>query len=288
MPTLSVAIPAYNEEATIGGCLESLLGQTRPVDEIVVVDNGSTDRTSDVVASYASRHGNIRIVSESEPGIIAARGRGFDEATGDIIAKTDADSRPDPDWAEKIMDFFDSDAGREYAALAGLAVIWDGPAPDFQRRYLVRSFRKHPDGLECPGGLNGPNYAVRTEAWKQVRDAITDDPAVWEDLDLGLALAEAGLRKYLDPRIMVATSGRQLRHSPWANRQYLLGGIRTAKARGDKKITRIMRLDLPVRFVNFTVMWLFFRPWDPAKRNWRPHRLLTGLERDTQLVTGAR
>ncbi|MFC8314814.1 glycosyltransferase [Gordonia sp. NPDC057258] len=287
LSTLSVVVPAFNEDLRIRGCLDRLVNQTRQIDEIIVVDNGSTDATPSIVDEFAEKYSNVTRLVEPEPGVIHARRSGFDAATSTLIAKTDADSRIREDWAERVVAFFDSDLGREFSGLTGLVLCWDAPARGFQRKLLTWNLGQLKRGGEI-GSLNGINYVIRREAWYEVRDSLQTNPDSWEDLDLGLALSENNRKMYFDPDVHVDTSCRQLRHSPWANRVYISGGVRTAERRGNEAAVKALRFERPFRFVAFTVMWLMFRPWDPQKSNWRPHRLLTPLPRERALVTEAR
>lgn len=98
MPSITVIVPAYNAAATLGACLESLCRQTRPPLEIIVVDDCSRDGTADV----ARRHGAkvIALGQNSGPGV--ARNAGAAAAVGEILAFTDSDCVPPPDWLERI------------------------------------------------------------------------------------------------------------------------------------------------------------------------------------------
>ncbi|HEX8932548.1 MAG TPA: glycosyltransferase family A protein, partial [Patescibacteria group bacterium] len=98
---ISVIIPAYNEEKYIGACIESLLKQNRLPDEIIVVNNNSTDQTAAIASQYP-----VKVINEKEQGITPARNRGLNEAQYDIIARTDADTILPPDWIEKIKKHF--------------------------------------------------------------------------------------------------------------------------------------------------------------------------------------
>jgi len=86
-PIISVIIPAANEEKTLPFCLASLKKQTFSNFEVIVIDNNSTDKTAAVAQKFGAK-----VVSEKKQGIIYARERGFQEAKGEIIARTDADT----------------------------------------------------------------------------------------------------------------------------------------------------------------------------------------------------
>ena len=94
---ISVVIPAYNAEVTLGRCLAALGEQTRPPDEIILVDDGSTDGT----AELARRHG-VQVISQSNAGPAAARNTGARAARGDLLLFTDADCAPAPEWVERM------------------------------------------------------------------------------------------------------------------------------------------------------------------------------------------
>src|SRR5689334_2190715 len=82
-PTVSIIIPTYNSEVLLETALESILRQTYPYREIVIIDGGSTDRTVDVIKHY-SRH-VAYWVSEKDAGIYDAMNKGVEAATGDWL-----------------------------------------------------------------------------------------------------------------------------------------------------------------------------------------------------------
>lgn len=90
-PKCSVVIPAYNSARFLGETLDSLLCQTLKEIEIVVVDDGSTDNTCDVVRAYGEKCGVIRLISQENAGVSAARNHGLDAAAGDFVVFLDAD-----------------------------------------------------------------------------------------------------------------------------------------------------------------------------------------------------
>src|SRR5438874_2268449 len=88
MPLFSVIIPAYNRATLIGQTLDSVFAQNRNDMEVIVVDDGSTDGTLDIVARYGDR---VRILQQSNKGPGAARNAGLRAATGDYVAFLDSD-----------------------------------------------------------------------------------------------------------------------------------------------------------------------------------------------------
>ena len=101
--TLSVIIPAYNSARFLGETLDALLTQTLRDVEIVVVDDGSTDETRDVVRAYQKKTSAIRLIAQENAGVSAARNRGLGEATGDYVVFLDADDFYAPDTLEAFV-----------------------------------------------------------------------------------------------------------------------------------------------------------------------------------------
>lgn len=101
MMKISVIIPCYNGEDYIGQTLGSLLDQTRPADEIIVVDDGSTDRSVEIAQSFGK---SITVLSKGGGGAANARNCGADHATGDAIMFLDADDILAPDVLEHLLE----------------------------------------------------------------------------------------------------------------------------------------------------------------------------------------
>ena len=85
---ISAVIPVYNSQATIGRAIDSVLKQTRSADEIIVIDDGSTDSTAEIIRSYGDK---IRLIQQENAGVSVARNAGIEAAAGDWIAFLDAD-----------------------------------------------------------------------------------------------------------------------------------------------------------------------------------------------------
>ena len=104
MDTISVIVPAYNIGPYLGRSLDSLLAQTCPNLEIIVVDDGSSDNTAEVMQDYAGKSDKIRIFFKENGGVTSARLRGVQEATGDWIAFMDGDDYVEPQMYARLLE----------------------------------------------------------------------------------------------------------------------------------------------------------------------------------------
>lgn len=102
--TVSVVVPVYNGRNTICGTVDAVLNQTLPPEEVIVVDDGSTDNTLDVLKKYGDR---VTVLSKPNGGPASARNRGIVAATGKYVAFTDSDCVPDERWIENLLKKFD-------------------------------------------------------------------------------------------------------------------------------------------------------------------------------------
>lgn len=97
MEKISVIVPVYNVAAYVARTIDSLLSQTYPSVEIIIIDDGSTDGSSAIVDSYATREG-VHILHQTNQGVSAARNAGLAIASGEFIAFVDADDTVSPDY----------------------------------------------------------------------------------------------------------------------------------------------------------------------------------------------
>ena len=203
MGTISVIVPSLDDADYLAACLDALARQTRPADEIIVVDNGSTDATPDV-----GRAAGARVITQPVRGIWPATAAGFDAASGDILARLDADSVPSPDWIaalERRLSAHDrptvvTNGGIFYGNNA--AVRWIA-----RNLYIGGYFTVIGAVLGHPP-IYGSNYAMRADAWQRLRNVVHRDRAdLHDDLDLAWSL-RPGMTVVRDRHLAVGVSAR--------------------------------------------------------------------------------
>lgn len=105
-PKVSFIVPVYNTQEFLPRCLDSLLGQTCPEIEIVVVNDGSPDDSAAIIGKYACKDSRVCVVEKSNGGLSSARNAGMDVARGDIIDFVDSDDYVEPNLAEFLVGTF--------------------------------------------------------------------------------------------------------------------------------------------------------------------------------------
>lgn len=190
--TISVIVCAHNEERFLAPCLHSLLAQSRPPDEILVINNASTDTTHAVAAAVPG----VRVVDEPRKGLVVARERGRQAARGDLLVYVDADCRAPLTWLARIELRFLRNP--DLLALSGNYRFYDwdwwgrtllraydftlGPATHVLVKYILRI------GVVFYGG----NFAVRRAALDRINGFDTSIEFHGEDTNLGRRLSALG------------------------------------------------------------------------------------------------
>lgn len=200
--TLSLVIPAYNESVHLRGCLDAVASQTVPPDEVIVVDNNSTDDTAKIAKSYRF----VRLISEKEQGLTQARNAGFDAAKGDIIGRIDADSVISPDWTSRVKQDFSDPAVAGVTGLGQTRVLlgvrnWYST---FWSRVYFWAVHAYFDIMT----MWGANMAIRRSMWQEVKDSTAkSDNDAHEDQDLSFVIIGHGGRIIQDNKLLIKTSG---------------------------------------------------------------------------------
>jgi glycosyltransferase involved in cell wall biosynthesis len=201
--TLSLIIPAYNEEAYIRDCLDAVARQSVMPDEVIVIDNNSTDYTAVIAASYPF----VRVVHEPEQGLIPARNRGFDIASGDIIARVDADSIVADDWVARVLERF-SDSSVDALTGPGSTRLW----PYSSRKSKLWSLVYHYGAWGYFGYrvMWGANMVFRAKSWHQIRRMTASaDNLVHEDQDISMCLKSLGHRVEFDMQLSIQSDAQR-------------------------------------------------------------------------------
>lgn len=188
---VSVIVPAYNESAGIEAAVRSLLASDHPV-EIVVVDDGSTDGTADLVESL--RLPSVRVIRQANAGKPAALNTGIAAASYDLLVMVDGDTVFEPDAVRRLVQPF-ADPG--VGAVSGNAKVINrqGLLGRWQHIEYVVGFnldRRLFDLAECMPTVPGAVGAFRRDAL--VRTGGVSDDTLAEDTDLTMTLCRAGWR----------------------------------------------------------------------------------------------
>ena len=160
-----MVIPAFNCEGSISQCLTALVEQRLAPSEILVVDDGSTDSTAEIVKSFKS----VRLITrEQQGGAGVARATGVRSAKGDIVAFIDSDCTAPDDWLARLDQEFVNDA--KLGAVGGAYQHCDADNlvsifGKFEEEYLHDYFSSEP--FDSP--LTGGNMAVRSDIWRTAR-----------------------------------------------------------------------------------------------------------------------
>lgn len=104
MPKLSVIVPVYKAENFLGRCVDSILGQTFSDLELILVDDGSPDRSGGICDSYAARDSRVRCIHKENGGVSSARNAGLDMAAGEYITFVDSDDYIDAGMYDQMME----------------------------------------------------------------------------------------------------------------------------------------------------------------------------------------
>jgi glycosyltransferase involved in cell wall biosynthesis len=211
--TVTVVMPARNEEDSIEGCLKALRKQTiRP--EIIVIDGKSIDRTAAIAKKYADR-----VVSDNGKGIAYARNLGWKIAKGEIVAYCDADSRPPADWVENITRLM-----RDNAAVHGPIVPYDsGMKTRLNLKIWGDWFMRAGSKLRYPV-ICAANVAFRKDMLSKYPFRLN---APIEDFDVGRRMRHGGRIKCYK-QLTMPISGRRYkrRFYTMTARQYLTNYFR--------------------------------------------------------------
>lgn len=197
-PTVSIIIPTYNRADLVGRAIESVLAQTRPDWEAIVVDDGSTDNTRQIVAQYPDPR--IRYIYQENKKLPGARNTGIRNSQGTYLAFLDSDDRFLPDKLALQLAAFERQSALGLVASGWVDVDAEGHPTAEQRPWLLRPSLTLDDWLFhnpfVPGGVLVKREWVR-------RVGLFDEGQFYvEDWDLWLRLAYAGCPMAWEPALV--------------------------------------------------------------------------------------
>jgi glycosyltransferase involved in cell wall biosynthesis len=224
---VSLVIPARNEEESLAALIDSIRGQTRAPDEVVLVDGGSTDRTVALARALAAPAPNFRLIEAGDATPGRGRNVGIAAASHEWIALTDAGIRLEPTWLERLIAVVEQDPQVE--------VVYGNYEPitdSFFERCAVLAYVS-PQQLRCGGRMRGPSVTtclIRREVWRAVggfpdrraaEDLIFMERIQQRGFRIGWA-PTATVRWQLQPSLVRTFRKFVLysKHNVWAGRQY--------------------------------------------------------------------
>ena len=208
---ISFVIPVLNGERDMAACLDSIMANVAPQDEIILVDNGSTDSTLEI----ASRYDRLSILKHPECTIAGLRNRGAARARGSIIAFIDADCVVCPGWREAVVSILSRE---NVHATGSISVLPEQPS------WVERVWLSERKGTErTVNYIPSANFIIRKEVFEAVggfdETLVTD-----EDSDIGARLNQRGFTILDSPEVRVIHLGnaKTLRQFAWRQKWHAI------------------------------------------------------------------
>lgn len=237
---VSVVIPTYNRRERLASALASVLRQTRPVDEIVVVDDGSTDGTQEMLDAFARQHADIPVVvvRQENRGPSAARNAGMKAARGDLIAFLDDDDVWLPQKTERQLAVFAADPRLDLLGCASNIIkLYGGPRVARIREWAML-FRNW---------FATPTVMVRREV-ALACGGFPEDLRIQEDFALWLKISGKHKCAFLNEILVNCGDGK-----PPFGHSGLSADLELTYV-NEKKVHRQWRLDRQIDLVTFTLV----------------------------------
>jgi glucosyl-dolichyl phosphate glucuronosyltransferase len=239
VPRVSVVVATRDRCNYLRLCLDALAQQTAGFEtfEVIVVDNGSADETAEVVRGFCGQGRNVSYVREERAGLSFARNTGVRQSRAEIVAFTDDDAVPDPQWIERIAARYES-LDDKVAVLGGeVRPIWEASRPDWLTNSLLRPLSAGLLWSPTARTLRGEEWLVEVNiAYRKAR--LIEFGGFAENLGrvgdvllsgegcINLLMARAGLHVFYDPNILVGHHIPATRLTrAWFRRRYFWQGV---------------------------------------------------------------
>jgi succinoglycan biosynthesis protein ExoA len=270
-PIVSIIVPCYNEERTIGLLLQAILDQSvKPAAlEVILADGGSTDRTAAVARAFAEQHPQLcaRVVENPARAIPAALNRAIEIARGEVIIRLDAHSIPQPDYVEQCLRVL------EATSAANVGGVWEihpsaptwiarGVAAAASHRLGAGDARYRTSG--AAGEVDTVPFGAYPRAWLDRVGPYDESLLTNEDYEYNVRLWQAGGKVWFDPSIRSIYFARATLGD--LARQYARYGHWKARMLRRYPGTLRWRQALPPAFVLATIFLGLAAAWLPLAR----------------------
>ena len=210
---VSIVIPAHNEEDSIANTLKAVCAQKYPDFEVIVVDNASSDKTSEIAKTFP-----VKVVREDRKGLLFAREAGRLAATGEIIANVDADCRPKETWLSKNVVYF---SDPKIVAVSGPYNYYDGSrffrfTSLFLQKTLYVFMNNVLNNTHRGGVLIGGNNLIRASVLKKAGGYDTSLAFYGEDTNTAKRVSKFG-KIIFHRNCVMKTSARRFKKEGFLN-----------------------------------------------------------------------
>ena len=254
---VSIVSAVFNGEKTIAATLRGILEQDVPLLEVIVIDDGSTDNTPQIVQSFPG----IKYFFQPNQGPASARNKGAELASGEILLFTDSDCIPEPGWVRKIIPYFADPSVGVSAGSYGIANPGSILARSIHKEIIYRHTVLMP---VYPKVFGSYNFAIRKNLFRELGgfNTVYRSPS-GEDNDLSYKVIQAGYKiyfardsivKHYHPTSLLKYLREQYRHGFWRFKMYQ---DYPAMMRGDDYTFWKDALEVPVAFLSFLIFFSF-------------------------------
>ena len=235
-PYISIIVPVKNEASSIELCIESLIAQVYPNEcyEIIIVDNGSTDGTLQLIGKYCDYY-SLKLINSDGRSISAVRNEGVSSAVGIIFAFIDGDCIADPMWLSYGIDILKSHAkGASVGFAAAIPTVKDSWVE--QTWYFLSSSRNAYSTKEVDW-LSSFNILILRRVFEEV-GGFNEILLTCEDVDLGLKIKNLNYTQYMSDNIYIQHLGESKTILEFFNREVWRGKSEIEHYHSSKKAAR--------------------------------------------------
>ncbi len=228
--TLSIIIPVYNDARYLRVCLESIQKQSVAPDEVIVVDNNSTDDSAEVALEY----GFVTLLKEKKQGVFYARNKGFNSARSQILGRIDSDTILPKNWVAFVKKFY-SDPDHQDDALTGSGYFYNVPLRRLHQFIVGQITFRMNRFLLGHYIVWGSNMAVPRKVWFAVRGDVCERDDIHEDLDLAIHMHRHAFQITYRSKLVVGVVMRRVLTDFRSLRPRMLMWPNTLKAHSNPK-----------------------------------------------------